>query len=246
MMTPRERLRWQLNQPLDNLRNHLRTLPGPEANRIELRLFDLRAAVAGALDEYWAMIDAKHHTADGLKASGRELRKRIDAELEAEAKAIADITGEIEAMEAAAVLGMKPNIENGRVVSYTRTRPEAKESARDLAMQREIRDRLLLRDQGDVEERYVRAVRSGDDPDLVAAIEGAPKAFPMVRPHIVAAARKHRIENSPLHEAIEARRLEQSARDHYLFRVKEVARDGGLEEEPKTPEFVRPARPGAA
>jgi hypothetical protein len=239
-MTPRERLRWQLDQQLDNLRDRLQKVPEDDAKRIELRLFDLRATVAGALQEYEALVDGGHHTSDGLKAKRRELRKRVDAEIEKEAKEVSDMTGEIEAMEAAAVLGMKPTIENGRVVSYTRTRPETKESPSDLAMHREIRDRLLQLKQHDAEDRYLRAVRSGDDPDLVAAVEGAPKAFPVVRPHVATAARTFRIENSPLNETIQARRLEQSLREHYLFRLRDVVKEAGFEEEPKTREFVRP------
>jgi hypothetical protein len=64
-----------------------------------------------------------------------------------------------------------------------------------LLLQREIRDRLTGRDSLEVLQHAVSAVERGDD-ELLHAIEGAPRSFPLLAPEHAATLRQMRLEHS--------------------------------------------------
>jgi hypothetical protein len=85
--------------------------------------------------------------------------------------------------------------------AYLHTR-RVEPSVEGALLAREVRD--LLRTVSPLEraQRYLAAVAVGDDPALVAAVEGAPKAFPLVEEATLAKAREIRINASPWYEGI--------------------------------------------
>jgi hypothetical protein len=117
----------------------------------------------------------------------------IDRELlEPLAKRTAEIEREISGLEQAAVLGMTPA--NG---GYVR-KQEKERTTEDLLRERELRDRLHQMDPTTRRELYLRAVEDGTDPELVAAVDRAHKAFPLVDQATLSMTREWRIEQSPL------------------------------------------------
>jgi hypothetical protein len=104
---------------------------------------------------------------------------------------LADIEASITAHEDAASGGLVPHGSYG----FVKPTP-GQASPEELAREREIRDRLYDLRRIDVAERYMKAARDNDDPELVRAVERAPKSFPLVSADVIEQVREMRIAAS--------------------------------------------------
>ncbi len=93
--------------------------------------------------------------------------------------------------------GLQP-VEGGGFVAVKREAP----TPAQIAQRREIRDLARGLDRHELRERYLRAVSDGSDPELVAAFEEAPAAFPLIDAQTRERARALRIKASPFVGAI--------------------------------------------
>jgi hypothetical protein len=129
------------------------------------------------------------------------------ARTEARVKALAD---KLQESEDAAARGLTKVPGGGYILAAATANPTPEQ----LIGRREVRD--LLRASGEspasIGQRYLRAIESGEDPELVLAIEGAPAAFPLIDEPTRAMARKLRIEKSPWADSI--RRMRAALQAH--------------------------------
>jgi hypothetical protein len=101
---------------------------------------------------------------------------------------------EIASAESAALGGLIP-ASGG--FGFVKSREEAPRTSEQIAREREIRDRLYSEPRLRVKEMYLEAAYTGEDPELVSAIERAPRSFPLVDSATQQQVRDWRISNSP-------------------------------------------------
>lgn len=123
---------------------------------------------------------------------------------------LADFEAAILAHEDAGNGGMVPSGSYG----FVKAQPTDKRSPEELALEREIRDRLYDMKRSAVMTLYLNAVEADNDPDLVRAIERAPKAFPLVTEEARTQAKDLRIARSPF-----AARLKELRNLENLYRT---------------------------
>lgn len=85
-----------------------------------------------------------------------------------------------------------------------------------VSLHREIRDRLMTLREHEREELYLAAFLSGDDEDLVAAVDRAPKAFPIVNT-TTETIRRRKLDASPLAPAIAAQQALRATYEYIFF-----------------------------
>jgi len=161
---------------------------------------------AGALSEKGIAAEAEKVKADANKALDR---------IDAETAKLEDERGA--GYERVASGRLQPDGAYG----YIEKMPPAP-TVEQLMLHREIRDRLSNLKSADVADLYLKAVREGNDAELIAAIEGAPKAFALVTPFTREMARKMRVEMSPFAHQFEHRDFVLEARKRLVAKAREV------------------------
>ena len=177
----------------------LREVPDEERERARHGFGDVREKIHGLIQKKRSIERSIELTTAGKTRAQARLSDDIDRAIGAlhtiELR-VEDYESEIASAESAALGGLT-RAPGG--VGFIRSREEEQEprTVEQVARQREIRDRLHLEPRLRVKEMYLEAAYTGDDPELVAAIEQAPRSFPLVDDATRQQVRDWRIDNSP-------------------------------------------------
>lgn len=184
----------------------------------------IRNAVVAELAVRRDISASTHLTAEGKAKAFKDLEQRPRTVLHSIAALdtqVTDLAAEIKGAEVAAERGFVRSGSSG----YSAPKEEPR-TPDQISAEREIRDHLRALPAHEVRARYIAAVTSGDDPELVRAIELAPKSFPLLDASTTGEVRKWRIDNSPLAPHIRALRGRRDAIEYLAFCAK---RDLGVE-----------------
>lgn len=196
---------------------YVERLPASERDRVLGDWNPVREVVTQLVNERRAVQASRDLSDAGRQKALREIHERatllaqkfpVDAGL-------ARITDELEALEARALKGL---VRTG-TVGWKEAEPEPI-TVESMIRDREIRDQLRTMKASEVGLLYLDAIRKGEDPELIRAIERAPKAFPVITASIATQARQLRLEMSPLAPRLQLLGELRMAYSHFRFRAR--------------------------
>lgn len=192
-------------------------LPGDQQPDFVKFVEGIEAAVGETAAEM-AALDHKDFTPEGIRKRKQAVAQRT---LDALDRADADTRKLRERADAAERTAGDGLTLAGRAGTFVRTKPRER-GAVELLEEREIRDRLFAMTPSERRQAYLGAVRSGDDPALVAAVERAPKIKPVLDEATIAEARNLRVQQSPWAEPLHGWRRQAEWRDNVVRKAREV------------------------